>query len=92
MRDYYDVYILWKLRKKEIDKSLLKTALTNTSKHRKTYDQIFSDYFAIMSSIEQDPIMMKLWETYQTSYPFAKEVTWEDSIISIGSMMIDIMS
>lgn len=92
MRDFYDVYILWKLRKNEIDKFLLKTAIINTSKHRKTYDPIFNDQFAIMSSIEQDPKMIKLWETYQTSYPFAKDVSWEDSINSIRSMMKDILS
>jgi len=90
MRDFYDVYILWKLRKNEIDKTLLKTALTNTSKYRKTYEQIFSDYFAIMSSIEQDPKMIKLWETYQASNPFANDVSWEDSINAIRSMMKDI--
>jgi len=90
MRDFYDVYILWKLRKNEIDKSLLKTALTNTSKHRKTYNQIVSDYFAIMLSIEQDSKMMKLWETYQSSYPFANDVSWYDSIYSIRSIMKDI--
>ena len=90
MRDFYDVYILWKLRKNEINKSLLKTAITNTSKHRKTYDQIFSDHIAILSSIEQDPIMIKLWKTYQASYPFANDVSWEDSINAIRSMMKDI--
>ncbi len=92
MRDFYDVYILWKLRKNEIDKTILKTALINTSKYRKTYEQIFSDYFAIMSSIEQDPKMIKLWETYQAGYPFANDVSWDDSIYSIRSIMKDITS
>jgi predicted nucleotidyltransferase component of viral defense system len=92
MRDFYDVYILWKLRKNEVDTSLLKTALINTSKYRKTYDQIFNDYFVIISSIEQDPKMINLWQIYQNSYPFAKDVSWENSINSIKSIMKDITS
>ena len=92
MRDFYDVYILWKLRKNEIDKTVLKTAIIKTSKYRGTYDQIFNDCFVIISSIEQDSKMIKLWETYQTSYPFAKDVSWEDSINSIRSIMKEIVS
>ncbi len=92
MRDFYDVHLLWELRKEEIDRNMLKNAFINTSKYRNTHNQIMSDGFAIILSIEQDIQMVKLWETYQNSYSFAKEVSWKDTINSTRSMMNDIMS
>jgi hypothetical protein len=87
MRDFYDVHILWKLRENVIDKRILTNALINTSRYRKTYDQSFSEYISIIKSIEHDQSMMKMWEIYQSSYPFAKDISWEEAIDSLKSII-----
>jgi predicted nucleotidyltransferase component of viral defense system len=87
MRDFYDVYILWKLNMNEINKIVLKNAFINTSEYRKTYNQIFPDSQIIISLIEQDLTVNKLWERYQSSYPFARDVSWHDAIHSIKSIL-----
>lgn len=87
MRDFYDVHILWKLRENVIDRVVLKKSLINTSKYRKTYDQIFREFESIVKSIEHDQSMMKMWEIYQSSYPFAKDVSWKEAIDSVKSII-----
>ena len=42
LRDYYDVYILWKLQKENIDIVTLKLALQETAKKRETINSIES--------------------------------------------------
>ena len=90
MRDFYDVHILWKLKMNEINKIVLKNAFINTSKYRKTYNRIFPDYQIIMSAVEQDSTLNKLWERYQSSYPFARDVSWPDAIHSNKSILEEI--
>jgi predicted nucleotidyltransferase component of viral defense system len=90
MRDFYDVHILWKLKMNEINKTVLKNAFIKTSEYRKTYNRIFPDYQIIMSAIKQDSTLNKLWERYQSSYPFAIDVSWPDAIHSIKSILDEI--
>jgi elongation factor P--beta-lysine ligase len=92
MRDFYDVHILWELRKNDVDRVVLRTALINTSTYRKTYNQIFPDYLGILTSIENDQSMKKLWSSYQNNYLFAKDVSWEDVINSLKSIIEIILS
>ncbi len=92
MRDFYDVHILWELRENDVDRVVLRTALINTSTYRKTYNQIFPEYSDIMTSIENDQSMMKLWSSYQNNYLFAKDVSWEDVINSLKSIIEIILS
>lgn len=91
MRDFYDVFILSKLKKTDMDLGILRDALINTSTYRKTINTIFKDYKNILVSIEFDDNMKKLWENYQNSSSFAKDVTWEDSMYSIWTMIKEIM-
>lgn len=77
MRDFYDVHILWKLKEDDIDKLVLRNALINTAKYRKTYEHIFTDYLDIMISIKQNQSMKKNWGIYQKNYPFAKNISWQ---------------
>lgn len=87
MRDFYDVYILWKLKRNEIDSNILQNAIIKTSKYRKTYDSIIPKYRTIIELIEADSFLIKMWETYQINYPFANDIVWEDIIMSIKMIL-----
>jgi len=43
-----------------------------------------------MSAVEQDSTLNKLWERYQSSYPFARDVSWPDAIHSNKSILEEI--
>lgn len=64
MRDFYDLYILSKLRKNSIDMQILTEAIIKTAEKRNTiiiYAKISQDLNAIFYSEE----MFKLWQNYQ---------------------------
>jgi len=77
MRDFYDLYILAKLRKNNIDMQILADAILKTAEKRNTiiiYEKISEDLDTIFYSKE----MFKLWQNYQRKFPYAKEVSWKD--------------
>lgn len=77
MRDYYDLFILFQLKDKLVNLSLLKAAFINTTKSRNTFEQITNNIHSILDDIINDQTLMKMWNQYQQYYPYAKEVEWE---------------
>ena len=77
MRDYYDLFILFQLKDKLVNLSLLKAAFINTTKSRNTFEQITNNIHTILDDIINDQTLMKMWNQYQQYYPYAKEVEWE---------------
>lgn len=63
MRDYYDIYILGKLRGNEIDWHELKVALEATCSKRKTL-HLLKFFREEIESIKQDEIMNRQWISY----------------------------
>ena len=64
MRDYYDVYILTTLRKKDINWALLGDAFQNTAENRGTYDLLKRIGHDNMAEIENSPVLLNLWLRY----------------------------
>lgn len=87
MKDYYDVYILTTLKKDEVDLVVLKEALANTMKSRKTYELNNENYIAIVKTINQDLELERLWQNYQVSYPYAKGISWGNIIAKITNIL-----
>lgn len=77
MRDYYDLFILFQLKDKLVNLSLLKAAFINTTKSRNTFEQITNNIHSILDDIINNQTLMKMWNQYQQYYPYAKEVEWE---------------
>ena len=77
MRDFYDLFILFQLKDKLVNLSLLKAAFINTTKSRNTFEQITNNIHSILDDIINDQTLMKMWNQYQQYYPYAKEVEWE---------------
>lgn len=76
MRDFYDVFILSKLKLREIDLMTLQHAFIKTASHRKTMNTIQSSEITILNSIEKDQRIQNLWSRYQMNYPYAKDIEW----------------
>ncbi|HEL0008006.1 TPA: nucleotidyl transferase AbiEii/AbiGii toxin family protein [Streptococcus equi subsp. zooepidemicus] len=78
-RDRYDLYILYHLRKDEIDISILKTALNNTAKKRESLD-VLTNWESQLEAIRSSDYQNQLWSRYQKSFRYASEISFEESV------------
>ena len=82
MKDYYDLFMLIKLKGKEINPETLRKAITNTAQNRNTLNYI-KDAKKYIDLISNDEHIKKLWENYQNNYNYANSISFEDTISSI---------
>lgn len=88
-RDYYDVYILWKLQKENIDIGTLKLALQETAKKRETINSIES-YSEILEEIEENQNMIKQWNVYKNKFNYASEIEFIDTCSAVRDILEEI--
>lgn len=82
MKDYYDLYMFVNLKWKAINKNVLKTAIKNTSRKRKT-ENIIKLSNKYIELIENDSSLKELWNNYISNYEYAKDISYSDTIKSI---------
>ncbi|MCT7703035.1 MAG: nucleotidyl transferase AbiEii/AbiGii toxin family protein, partial [Lactobacillus iners] len=63
MRDFYDLYTLYKLKKDDIDYEVLKEAVKRTS-NRRGSQEMMKDYEKIIEDIKEDSYLRSLWDVY----------------------------
>ncbi len=86
LRDFYDVYILSRLRGDEINKEHLQQALQATANKRYSLDAL-SQYLVIIESIEQSQTMQEHWANYQKDFSYASGISFTDTCESIRKLM-----
>ncbi|MCW6702496.1 nucleotidyl transferase AbiEii/AbiGii toxin family protein [Anaerococcus sp. NML200537] len=79
MRDFYDLYTLYKLKKDEIDYKILKEAIERTSYKRGSQEEM-QDYEEIIEDIEEDSYLRSLWEVYLSENKYIGDLTYENVI------------
>lgn len=82
MRDFYDIFILSKLQKENINNELLKDAIKATAKRRGTYE-LFYKANKILEQIDKSTVMKDLWKRYQAKFSYAEEIEWEEVMQSV---------
>lgn len=85
-RDYYDVYILAKLKYKNIETEYLKAALVATSKKRGSL-AVLKDYKNIIDVVRNSDVMIKQWRTYQNDFEYATDISFDEVCDAIMQMM-----
>lgn len=85
-RDFYDVFILSKLRGTEIDYGVLSVAFKNTRLKRNSVFQL-EDYRKIMTNIENSEFQQNLWKKYQQQYSYAGEISFTEIVNSVLSVI-----
>jgi len=73
-RDFYDVYILSKTQKYDIN--IYQQAFRATVEHRETTEQI-KDVEKIMESIKNSDELKMNWNKYKQEYSYAKNISYE---------------
>jgi predicted nucleotidyltransferase component of viral defense system len=85
-RDYYDIYLLWKLRVSECNLDTLALALKRTAEKRGSYD-VLSNYKAILDDVLTSQNMLGHWRSYQQEYEYASGIAFADVVETTKEIM-----
>lgn len=80
-KDFYDIYILYHLKKEEIDFEHLKEACKNTFKHRST-DFNVDSILDVLVDLKMEKDLKTRWISYQKRFSYAGEINF-DAVIDI---------
>ena len=81
MRDFYDLYTLYKLKKYEIDYGILKEAIERTSNKRGSQDMM-KDNEEIIEDIKEDSYLRSLWEVYLSENKYIGDLSF-DKVVDV---------
>lgn len=87
-RDFYDVFILNTLQKKNIDNQVLREAFAATVKKRGTED-IVTNYKEIIETVSTSSAMKDQWTRYQKEFDYARDISFEDTCEAITVLFND---
>lgn len=88
-RDFYDIYILFKIRGTSYDKKVLFRAIEKTANSRGT-KSLLKMYSGIITSIRTSQEMQLLWRNYQKNYAYAKSISFDEACDVIQYILDDI--
>lgn len=90
-KDFYDVYILSKLKKEDIDFIQLKNACQRTFSYRKT-ELDFDKIIELPERFKSDPIQDQQWQNYSKKYSYTKGISLANVLDEMISLIIIIVS
>ena len=88
MRDFYDLYTLYKLKKKDdIDYKILREAIERTSNKRES-QEIMKDYKEIIEDIIEDSNLRSLWDVYLSENKYIGDLKF-DKVVGVVRIISD---
>ncbi|OTG52706.1 abortive phage infection protein [Streptococcus agalactiae] len=88
-KDFYDVYILSKLKKSEIDSQQLLTACQRTFDYRGT-ELDFDKFINLLETFKTDSTQNHQWENYSKKYSYTKGITFNDILTEMTDLLVTI--
>lgn len=85
-RDYYDIHILYHLRKDELDMAILHQALLHTTEKRNS-QHILNNYSEIIHMIRNSNQLRDHWEKYRKEFEYARDISFDDTCDSLEAIM-----
>ncbi len=85
MRDFYDLYTVYKLKKDEIDYKILKEAIERTSDKRGS-QEIMKDYEEIIEDIKENSYLRSLWDVYLSENKYIGDLTF-DKVVDVVTII-----
>ena len=85
-RDYYDIYVLEKTKKEEINNNILKEAIINKFEERKNSNLVSNIYLKVLD-LEKNIKLKELWNEYRSKFTYAKDIEFEDTIKSLKNIV-----
>ena len=87
-RDFYDVYILTKTQ--EYDAETLRRALFATAEHRGTKAIMEAETNSRLAVIENSSELQSQWAKYQKKFPYAKDITYQETVNAVKEVIHEI--
>lgn len=87
MRDFYDLYTLYKLKKDQIDYEILKVAIERTS-NKIGSQEIMKYSEEIIEDIKEDSYLRSLWEVYLSENKYIGDLNFDkvvDVVITLSN-------
>ena len=85
-RDYYDIFILYRLWKNNVNMHNLQCALKATGEKRGNVN-LLTEYKRIMEVVVNSEVMGKQWKKYQKDFAYASEVSFKDACNTVTRIM-----
>lgn len=85
-RDYYDIYILTKLKNENIDLETLALALRMTAKKRGSLD-VIKRYKDIIEVVRENEVMNERWRNYRKDFDYASEIEFGEVCDAVVGLM-----
>ena len=85
-RDYYDIFILYRLWKNNMNVHNLQCALKATGEKRGSVN-LLTEYKRIMEVVVNSEVMGKQWKKYQKDFAYASEVSFKDACNTVTRIM-----
>jgi predicted nucleotidyltransferase component of viral defense system len=85
-RDYYDIFILRKLRWQDINSDSLRLALIATAVKRDSL-AVIRQYDRILQTISRSEVMDQHWLDYQNLYEYARGILFSDACATIKEIL-----
>ena len=86
LRDFYDIYILTKLKLNEINFTTLSLALKETAEKRNTL-KLLSEYKSIIEIVKNSNVMNFHWNNYCKNFNYAKNIEFSKTCSAIIFLM-----
>lgn len=83
MRDYYDIYLIYKKDWKNINIEYFRKAIENTFSKREYTRDVYDDLNKIKTSIS----LKRRWDIYKNKYDYAKDIAFENILICLEEII-----
>lgn len=90
-RDYYDIYILRKLRADNLDMPTLRQALDATTQKRGTTETV-KQYRSIMEIVKHSDVMNRQWSNYSKDFDYAAEIAFAETCDAVVQLMDELFA
>ncbi|HEN2688337.1 TPA: nucleotidyl transferase AbiEii/AbiGii toxin family protein [Streptococcus agalactiae] len=88
-KEFYDVYILSKLKRQEINFSQLNIACQRTFSYRDT-ELNFNKLIELLETFKSDAIQSQQWQNYSKKYSYTKGISFSDILDEIIDLLTDL--
>ncbi len=82
MRDFYDVFVLYRQEKSCLSATTLSSAFVATSEKRNTTALIL-DLMKILQEVHESPEMLKSWEGYKRNNYYVEDLSWDKAMEAV---------
>lgn len=81
-RDFYDLYVLFRSRRDEVRKDILKMAVTNIAAKRGSLE-VISEFAEICEELRNEEALHRLWNNYVEENAYAAYLKYEDMVDNV---------